>query len=77
MNTLMVRAKSLKEKIANRIANKLQEKEPGVDQIVLILIIIAVAAGVIGAFYIWSKGTLLPAVEQTINNSISQWFNPN
>lgn len=73
MSKLMTRASRLK----NKLMDKMSTKEKGVDQIVLILIIIAVAAGIIGAFYIWGKGVLLPAVEESINNSIQTWFNPN
>lgn len=73
MSKLMTRALRLK----NKLMDKMSAKEKGVDQIVLILIIIAVAAGIIGAFYIWGKGVLLPAVEESINNSIQTWFNPN
>lgn len=73
MNTIMTGAAMLK----NKLVNKLSKKEKGVDQIVIILIIVAVAAGLIGAFYIWGKGVLIPAVEQSINNSIQNWFNPN
>lgn len=77
MNSFIIRATELKNNCVNTIKNALCKKEPGVDQIVLILIIIAVAAGIIGAFYIWSKATLIPAVETQINDSIAQWFNPN
>lgn len=72
MKNLMVRANMLKTNVLNKLASK----EKGVEKVVIILLCIAVVAGLLGAFYIWSKSTLLPAVEQSINQSIAQWFNP-
>ena len=77
MNTLFIRANMLKDRVLNKVKEAVTRKECGMQEVVLILIIIAVAAGVIGAFYIWAKGTLLPAVETSINTSIQQWFDPN
>ncbi len=77
MNTIYFKAKSLANNLKNKALEILTKKDAGIEQVVLILIIIAVAAGVIGAFYIWAKSTLVPAVEGEISNRVTDWFKPN
>lgn len=54
---------------------KLMAKKEGNDQLIVMFIIIAVAAGVAGLFYIFAKGTLLPNFQNKITNLIDNWFN--
>jgi len=64
MNQLMIRANL-----------KMAEKKEAVDQIIIMFIIIAVAAGVAGLLYIFGTGTLLPNFQEKINTLINNWFN--
>lgn len=64
MNQLMIRANL-----------KISEKKEAVDQIIIMFIIIAVAAGVAGLLYIFGTGTLLPNFQDKINTLIDNWFN--
>ncbi len=77
MNKLLMKAASFTNTVISRVKGAFTKREKGLSEIVIILIIIAVAAGLIGAFYLWSKASLLPAVERQINDSISEWFKPN
>ena len=54
---------------------KLMAKKEGNDQLIVMFIIIAVAAGVAGLLYIFAKGTLLPNFQNKITNLIDNWFN--
>ena len=54
---------------------KLFEKKEGNDQLIVMFIIIAVAAGVAGLLYIFAKGTLLPNFQNKITTLIDNWFN--
>jgi hypothetical protein len=54
---------------------KLMEKREGSDQLIVMFIIIAVAAGIAGLLYIFAKGTLLPNLQTKITNLIDGWFN--
>ena len=54
---------------------KVTEKKEAVDQIIIMFIIIAVAAGVAGLLYIFGTGTLLPNFQEKINTLINNWFN--
>ena len=54
---------------------KVTEKKEAVDQIIVMFIIIAVAAGVAGLLYIFGTGTLLPNFQEKINTLINNWFN--
>jgi hypothetical protein len=54
---------------------KLMEKREGSDQLIVMFIIIAVAAGIAGLLYIFAKGTLLPNFQTKITNLIDGWFN--
>ena len=48
-------------------------KREGVDQII-IMFIIAVAAGIAGLLYLFGKNTLLPNFQNKITNLINSWF---
>ena len=52
---------------------KVMQKKPAVDQII-IMFIIAVAAGIAGLLYIFGTKTLLPDFQTKITSLISQWF---
>ena len=53
---------------------KVMQKKPAVDQIIIMFIIIAVAAGIAGLLYIFGTKTLLPDFQTKITSQISQWF---
>ena len=53
----------------------LMEKRDGVDQIIIMFIIIAVAAGIAGLLYIFGSKTLLPNFQTKITDLINSWFN--
>lgn len=69
--------RKLKEKL-DLLAIKSQlvflEKKEAMDQIVIMFIIIAVAAGIIGLLYIYSTGTLLTTFQTKMNTLINSWF---
>jgi len=50
------------------------EKKEGVDQIIIMFIIIAVAAGICGLLYIFGTKTLLPNFQTKVTNLINGWF---
>lgn len=54
---------------------KLMEKREGSDQLMVMFIIIAVAAGIAGLLYIFATDTLLPNFQTKITNLIDGWFN--
>lgn len=54
---------------------KLQEKKDGVDQIIIMFIIIAVAAGLAGLIYVFGTRTLLPNFQNKLTSLINGWFN--
>ena len=54
---------------------KLMEKREGSDQLIVMFIIIAVAAGIAGLLYIFATGTLLPNFQTKISTLIESWFN--
>ena len=58
-----------------KAGNKLFAKREGNDQLIVMFIIIAVAAGVAGLLYIFAKGTLLPNFQNKINTLLENWFN--
>lgn len=66
-----------KECVLRSAKDLLRKKEAGIDQIVIILILIAVAAGLIGLFYTFTKGTLIPNLQGKLTNSINNWFSGN
>ena len=53
---------------------KVLQKKPAVDQIIIMFIIIAVAAGIAGFLYIFGTKTLLPDFQNKITTLINQWF---
>ena len=53
----------------------LMQKREGVDQIIIMFIIIAVAAGIAGLLYLFGTKTLLPNFQTKITNLIDGWFN--
>lgn len=54
---------------------KIAEKKEANDQLIVMFIIIAVAAGIAGLVYIFATGTLLPNFQTKITNLINNWFN--
>ena len=54
--------------------NFVSMKREGVDQIIIMFIIIAVAAGIAGLLYLFGKNTLLPNFQNKITNLINSWF---
>ncbi len=55
----------------------LSKTKPANDQMIVMFIIIAVAAGVAGLLYNYSTGTLLPAFESKLSTLVDKWFNGN
>lgn len=55
--------------------NKVLAKKEGSDQLMVMFIIIAVAAGVAGLLYIFAKSTLLPEFQSKVSELINNWFN--
>ena len=53
----------------------LMEKKEASDQLIVMFIIIAVAAGIVGLLYIFATGTLLPNFQNKLTNLINNWFN--
>ena len=53
----------------------LMEKKEASDQLIVMFIIIAVAAGIAGLLYIFATGTLLPNFQEKLTNLINNWFN--
>ena len=54
---------------------KLMEKREGSDQLMVMFIIIAVAAGIAGLLYIFATDTLLPNFQAKITELMNAWFN--
>ncbi len=72
------RMKKLRNKIDSAIIGakcRLMEKREGSDQLIVMFIIIAVAAGIAGLLYIFGKDTLLPNIQNKLTTLINQWFN--
>ena len=70
--------KKLRNKIDSAIIGakcRLMEKREGSDQLIVMFIIIAVAAGIAGLLYIFATGTLLPNFQTKLTNLINNWFN--
>ena len=53
----------------------LMEKKEASDQLIVMFIIIAVAAGIAGLLYIFATGTLLPNFQNKLTNLINNWLN--
>lgn len=58
-----------------RAKNWIQAKKEGSDQLIVMFIIIAVAAGVAGLLYIFCKSTLLPEFQSKVTELLNNWFN--
>lgn len=54
---------------------KLSEKKSGIDQIVIMLIIIAVGAALLGIVYAVTKGVIKNTWEPSFDKTMSNWFN--
>lgn len=52
----------------------MMEKKDGVDQIIIMFIIIAVAAGIAGLLYIFGTKTLLPDFQTKVTTLVDNWF---
>ena len=50
-------------------------KREGSDQLIVMFIIIAVAAGIAGLLYIFGKSTLLPNIQDKLTTLIDNWLN--
>ena len=50
-------------------------KKDASDQLIVMFIIIAVAAGIAGLLYLFATGTLLPNFQTKLTNLIDNWFN--
>ncbi len=68
-----MRIKSALETVAFRVRNAFTRKD-AVDQIVIIFIIIAVAAGIAGLLYLFGTKTFLPSFENKISTLVNSWF---
>ena len=54
--------------------NWIAAKKEGSDQLMVMFIIIAVAAGVAGLLYIFCKSTLLPEFQSKVTELLNGWF---
>lgn len=63
VNQLVIRAKLA-----------ISEKKEAVDQIIIMFIIIAVAAGIAGLLYLFGTGKLLPNFENKMTELVNNWF---
>lgn len=75
INKVLINAKNKLDYGVDQAKAILTRKEKGLDQVVIILIIIAVAAGVIGLGYTIAKSTTSKVGEQT-RDAINEWFKP-
>ena len=69
---------NVKRKFAMALNNAktwIQAKKEGSDQLMVMFIIIAVAAGVAGLLYIFAKSTLLPEFQSKVTELLNNWFN--
>ena len=55
--------------------NWISTKKEGSDQLMVMFIFIAVAAGVAGLLYIFAKSTLLPEFQSKVSELLNNWFN--
>ena len=58
-----------------KVKNWIATKKEGSDQLMVMFIIIAVAAGVAGLLYIFAKSTLLPEFQSKVSELLNNWFN--
>lgn len=73
LDKVLINAKNKLDYGVDKAKAILTRKEKGLDQVVIILIIIAVAAGVIGLGYNIAKQTT-NTVGQTTQGKITNWF---
>lgn len=72
------RMEKLRNKIDSAIIGakcRLMAKREGSDQLIVMFIIIAVAAGIAGLLYLFGKTTLLPNIQNKLTTLIDGWFN--
>lgn len=73
LNSLYFTAQRKAQDCVDRVKNTLSRKEKGLDQVVIMLLIIAVAAAVIGLSY-WIAQNATEQVKTGVNNQITRWF---
>ena len=73
LNSLYFTAQRKAQDCVDRVKNTLSRKEKGLDQVVIMLLIIAVAAAVIGLAY-WIAQNATKNVDKGVNDQIAQWF---
>jgi flagellar basal body-associated protein FliL len=73
LNSLYFTAQRKAQDCVDRVKNTLSRKEKGLDQVVIMLLIIAVAAAVIGLAY-WIAQRATKQVDTGVNGQISKWF---
>ncbi len=56
------------------VKTRLMQKKPAVDQIIIMFIIIAVAAGIAGLLYLFGTKTLLPNFQNKVTSLVNGWF---
>ena len=62
------------DKMIIGMKTRLMQKKPAVDQIIIMFIIIAVAAGIAGLLYLFGTKTLLPNFQNKVTALINSWF---
>ena len=75
INKILINAKNRLDYGVDQAKAILTRKEKGLDQVVIILIIIAVAAGVIGLGYTIAKSSTSRVGKET-QDAIDAWFKP-
>lgn len=73
LNSLYFTAQRKAQDCVDRVKNTLSRKERGLDQVVIMLLIIAVAAAVIGLSY-WIAQNATKKVNDGVNGQIDNWF---
>lgn len=73
LNSLYFTAQRKAQDCVDRVKNTLSRKEKGLDQVVIMLLIIAVAAAVIGLSY-WIAQRATKQVDTGVKNQIDKWF---
>lgn len=73
LNSLYFTAQRKAQDCVDRVKNTLSRKEKGLDQVVIMLLIIAVAAAVIGLSY-WIAQNATKQVDAGVNKQIKGWF---
>lgn len=74
LNSLYFTAQRKAQDCVDRVKNTLSRKEKGLDQVVIMLLIIAVAAAVIGLSYLVAQRAT-KTVDTDVNKQIENWFN--